>query len=795
MSIHRALLFCMLLAVAGCDLFRVPPPPVPLSAVEGIEASADPDAVDALRRGTRLLRALPPEALVSVHLPDIGGAIRRFKETGLYKLFTSPEVQRLMGPNGMKFEASLMQVNGAVPPHAQRLMGALLEGEFVLALEDVRTDGPAPEFRVVGGISVRGAEAEAEQMLEMMAMFAANAKGTRVEKGTVERTSFSRIVSTEPPLVGEVALYRDAVLFGIGRDTVTGAIRRLEGADGGSLATDATYARGMKRCAGGRDALRMHCDVGAAYERFSSLLPEDARRLVGKLKLDSIRSFAATFAFEGEDIVVRTLIDSPGGEDAVTRFVGSHAVDRQFLGRIPGEATAFSLFALDGEFLLSTLRAVMPPQARRQLEDGLNRMRESGFDLEKDVLEVFGPRCALVNLPYDATATNAIEAIWNHLLGAALVFEIQDPKRAAEFLARLPERGGGMRRREYVSEGTPAVSYRLEGGQVPIDFALSLAIQDGYLVVAPSEETLRRMLKRRSPDSADRYREIVDGVPHDATVLSYEDMRGGPGFMLQGFLAGFVAGVNPGAQASREWSRMSAAFGGLGHSVSYTVAGEDGVFSETRSPTGGLGSAGGVAGLAVVAAVAIPNLQAARINANESAAMSALTAMHTAQTSFRGASLRDTDRDGTGEFGFLQELLGESRPGEDGGYRRRLSLDFEKTELAHRRHGYYFRLYLPAEDGTPIGGHYRKRTVARVDGDLAESIYYAVAWPVERGSTGHRAFLLDFQGNVYETSLHSYTGERGPRPDLLCEQKNNLASRPLDRGGKTRDGCTWTRAR
>ncbi len=787
------LLVCLLFVVAGCDLLQVPPPPVPLSAVNQIEASAAPTSTGGSRTNTRLVRALPPRALASLHLPNIGAAIRRFKKTGLYKLFTSPELKRLLGPNAIKFEASLLKIDGA-PPQAQKLLKAL-QGEFAIALEDVRTDGDALEVRVVAAISVTGAEAEAEQLIEMLGMFAANANGTRVEKGTVERTSFSRIVTTKPPLVVEVALYRDAVLFGVGRDTVTAAIRRLATPGSSSLVNDKSYAACMKRCATANDAMRVHVDMGSAYARYKSHLPEEARELIAKLKLDSIRGLAASIGLDGEDIVIRTLVESPGGKDAFTRFVGSQAVDRQFLGRIPGEATAFSLFSLDGEFVLATLRDVLPTTERRQLEDGLAHIRQQGFDVERDILEVFGPRAALINLPYEGAANNPIEAIWNHLLGAALVFEIQDPKRAAALLARLPERGAGMRRREYVAEGTPAIAYRLEGGQVPMNFALALAIQNGYLVVAPSEETLRRMLKHRAPTTVERYKELVRDAPRNATILSYEDMRGGPGFLLQGFLASLITGVNTNVKAGFDWNALSTALGGLGHSVSYTVADKDGVFSETRSPTGGIGSAGGVAGLAVVAAVAIPNLQHARVRANETAALAALRAIHTAQTSFRGSASRDSDNDSVGEYGFLQELLGQNRPGETNRHRRRLSFEFEKAKRAHRRHGYHFRIYLPAEDGTPIGGHFKLKSINRVDGDLAESIFYAVAWPAERGTTGNRAFLLDYRGQIYETKVHPYTGTKGPRADLLCEQKRNLASRPLKRGEPTRDGCDWTRAR
>ena len=66
-----------------------------------------------------------------------------------------------------------------------------------------------------------------------------------------------------------------------------------------------------------------------------------------------------------------------------------------------------------------------------------------------------------------------------------------------------------------------------------------------------------------------------------------------------------------------------------------------------------------IAIIAIIAAIAIPNLLESRVNANENAAASSLkAAIFSGQVQFLGSSVNDADGNGRGEYGHLSQLSG-----------------------------------------------------------------------------------------------------------------------------------------
>src|SRR5712675_1299729 len=65
-----------------------------------------------------------------------------------------------------------------------------------------------------------------------------------------------------------------------------------------------------------------------------------------------------------------------------------------------------------------------------------------------------------------------------------------------------------------------------------------------------------------------------------------------------------------------------------------------------------------VAIIAIIAAIAIPNLLSARLNANETSAIATLRNISSSQAQFQTSAKADVDNDGSGEFGFFKELSG-----------------------------------------------------------------------------------------------------------------------------------------
>ncbi|MDQ6652414.1 MAG: DUF4190 domain-containing protein [Acidobacteriota bacterium] len=121
--------------------------------------------------------------------------------------------------------------------------------------------------------------------------------------------------------------------------------------------------------------------------------------------------------------------------------------------------------------------------------------------------------------------------------------------------------------------------------------------------------------------------------------------------------------------------------------------------------------------IGIIAAIAIPNLLASRVAANEGSAMASMRTISNAEATFQATH---------DSYGTLEQL-GEAQ--------------LIDADLASgRRHGYKFNIVvLPAQPSLPTG-------------------YEAVAVPLEYGSTGRRSFLVD------ETGVIRAANNRGGEP-------------------------------
>jgi len=170
-----------------------------------------------------------------------------------------------------------------------------------------------------------------------------------------------------------------------------------------------------------------------------------------------------------------------------------------------------------------------------------------------------------------------------------------------------------------------------------------------------------------------------------------------------------------------------------------------------------------VAIIAIIAAIAIPNLMAARLNANETSAIATLRSISTAQAQFQTSAKADVDNDGSGEFGLFRELSAAApvrdaangtntggallRPPVLSGAFRVLNGDGEVT-----RSGFHFKMFLPNAAGFAVSEvsltALESTGPASIDADLAETTWCAYAWPSDQGATGHRTFFVSQKGDI-----------------------------------------------
>ena len=168
-----------------------------------------------------------------------------------------------------------------------------------------------------------------------------------------------------------------------------------------------------------------------------------------------------------------------------------------------------------------------------------------------------------------------------------------------------------------------------------------------------------------------------------------------------------------------------------------------------------------VAIIAIIAAIAIPNLLSARLNANETSAISTLRNISSCQSQFQASAKADADNDGTGEFGTFREMSGgvQVRGASDGtggtavltptvlsGSFRTLNANAEVS-----RSGYLFKMFLPgasgaAQEETATGN--ADSLDGTVDDDLVETTWCCYTWPANYSNSGSRTFFVNQTGDI-----------------------------------------------
>ena len=225
-----------------------------------------------------------------------------------------------------------------------------------------------------------------------------------------------------------------------------------------------------------------------------------------------------------------------------------------------------------------------------------------------------------------------------------------------------------------------------------------------------------------------------------------------------------------------------------------------------------------VAIIAIIASVAIPRLMAARLSANESAAISTLRSLSSAQAQLQSSGAIDTDADGGGEYGYFAELSGTlplrisvagvpaaGVVGTDELNPAVLSAAFGNVNATSQvtRSGYIFQIFLPAATvGAATAGIAEDANGGKLgppfpDPDNNEVLWCAYAWPINTGQTANRVFFVNQEGDLMQTNNRGavpYTGTAGgPAFDAIYTVAGDMASAISISGAPAAavDGNTW----
>jgi len=229
-----------------------------------------------------------------------------------------------------------------------------------------------------------------------------------------------------------------------------------------------------------------------------------------------------------------------------------------------------------------------------------------------------------------------------------------------------------------------------------------------------------------------------------------------------------------------------------------------------------------VAIIALIAAFAIPALLRARMTANESGAIAGLRSLTANQAQFQGVGVVDQDNDGTGEYGLFVELAGASEPRADqqgnspakrkpGEFMAQIFGQTDANGFASKS-GYLYQMWLPGAAPYDINNVDTAITdpadagdpddLAAGNGDIIneqENYWMCYAWPVARGRSAYRVFVVNIDGTIYQmvndaSSVLNYSGaDDTPLPSgaFLGDENDDLAYPNVPDGETGTDGNMW----
>jgi len=179
--------------------------------------------------------------------------------------------------------------------------------------------------------------------------------------------------------------------------------------------------------------------------------------------------------------------------------------------------------------------------------------------------------------------------------------------------------------------------------------------------------------------------------------------------------------------------------------------------------------------IAIIATIAIPNVLGARVTSNEAAVIGTLKSIASSQAQLKASGVIDGNDNGTGEYGYFQELSGArftrigAPPSVAQGSTRAsppaLSGAFGNMTVSGGyagvlRGGYMFVMCLPDVNGSWLIEPAPSAPYDQVDPDQAETLWQCLAWPANYGNSGRRIFFVGNQGEILQANnaITKYSG-------------------------------------
>jgi prepilin-type N-terminal cleavage/methylation domain-containing protein len=190
-----------------------------------------------------------------------------------------------------------------------------------------------------------------------------------------------------------------------------------------------------------------------------------------------------------------------------------------------------------------------------------------------------------------------------------------------------------------------------------------------------------------------------------------------------------------------------------------------------------------VAMIAIIASIALPNLIAARITSDETAAISTLKTLVSAQAVTKSAGVIDQDTDGIGEYAWFGEMGGAVNLRDNVGPNNGPQLTpaplagslAQVNNGVVTKAGYIFMISLPGAGGAGVTENAGGGSPTGEDPDFCETNWILYAWPSDYATSGKRVFVVTQEGDLVQSdNLGGTTGiyegvTNMPTPDAAIE--------------------------
>lgn len=221
-----------------------------------------------------------------------------------------------------------------------------------------------------------------------------------------------------------------------------------------------------------------------------------------------------------------------------------------------------------------------------------------------------------------------------------------------------------------------------------------------------------------------------------------------------------------------------------------------------------------IAVIAIIAAIAIPNLQRAKLTANEASALITMRALSQAQAQVTSSPQIDSNGDGQAEYGYFAELAGFSVTRVDsggvvgpGGPSSKLVPNALLAALGNVNGGvvtyagYVFQVWLPdatvanLTPGIPEDASGGKLSAPFPDPVNCASTWCAYGWPLALNKTGTPCYFVNEKGQILmynNRGAVTYSGlAGGPSFDAAFSVAGDMKSAMAINGLASVDGNLW----